>query len=213
MRPRIETKPGERFGKLTAISVGEDYISPSGAKAERWVYKCDCGGSVLERPAQVRYHDRTGIAACRDCFMKWREAGGEHVPRELRSKTNKTRASGVSIEGLNETRDLVGPILKELNTLDGVKVMRNAVGLVVPYARRGATPFKAGLGAGSADIIGLVDGRFFALEVKIPGGVVAEDQQKWLDEIREIGGYAVVVTSVQEAIDAVRDARQGPAAR
>lgn len=205
---RIVTVAGERFGLLVAIRRGEDYVFPNGKKAaERWIYRCDCGAEVLDRPAQVRYQDRTGIASCKDCFMKWKEAGGGYTPSNRNPP--KPRAPGRNVGDLNETRDLVRPILDALNKLDGVKVMRNAVGLVIPFARRGAAPFKAGLGAGSADIVGIVSGRFFALEVKIPGGVISEDQEVWLVEIRQLGGYAAVVTSVEEAIGAVALCRAG----
>lgn len=59
----------------------------------------------------------------------------------------------------NESRDIVRPIEVALNKLPGVKVTRNPVGLVVSWHRRNdptAHPFQAGLGLGSADIVGIV---------------------------------------------------------
>lgn len=53
--------------------------------------------------------------------------------------------------------------------------------------------------AGIPDIIACVDGRFVALEVKQPGGKPTRLQEITLGKIREAGGIAAVVTSVQEA--------------
>lgn len=38
---------GQKFGKLTVVKRGEDYISPSGAKRIQWLCKCDCGNEDL----------------------------------------------------------------------------------------------------------------------------------------------------------------------
>ena len=60
----------------------------------------------------------------------------------------------------SETRDLVAPIIRALNRMPGVRVTRNAnLGPVVPYARRhepDIRPILAGLGTGSADVVGVV---------------------------------------------------------
>lgn len=34
---------GQRFGRLTVLSRAEDYVSPKGRHATRWLCKCDCG--------------------------------------------------------------------------------------------------------------------------------------------------------------------------
>ncbi len=70
----------------------------------------------------------------------------------------------------------------------------------------------AGLGKGSADLVGVLRctaGRFFALEVKARKGVVADHQTEWLDRVRSFGGFACVVRSAQEALDALARARRG----
>jgi len=118
-----------------------------------------------------------------------------------------------TIERRNETRDLVAPIIRALNRLRGVRVARNAnLGPVVPWAQRmldNARPVRAGLGAGSADIVGIVLGRAFALEVKLPSapglraGALAPDQLRWLRAFRRFGGFAAVVYSGSEALEAV----------
>lgn len=129
----------------------------------------------------------------------------------------------------SETRDLVAPIIRALNRMPGVRVVRNAnLGPVVPWARRhdpDARPIVSGLGTGSADVVGLVDcrdgpeelpwGRALALEVKVPpdethrAGVVRLDQRRWLLAFRRFGGFAAVVRSIAEAREAVERCRAG----
>ena len=133
----------------------------------------------------------------------------------------------------NETRDLVQPIIRALNRLPGVRVARNAnLGPVVPWAQRfveHTRPIVAGLGTGSADIVGIVVvaidlehtegriGRAFAIEVKLPAapglkaGKLTKDQQRWLHIFRRFGGFACVVTSELEARAAVDRCRAGHA--
>lgn len=53
--------------------------------------------------------------------------------------------------------------------------------------------------AGILDIIACMGGRFVALEVKQPGGKPTRLQEITLGKIREAGGIAAVVTSVEEA--------------
>lgn len=138
----------------------------------------------------------------------------------------------------SETRDLVQPMIRSLNRLPGVRVARNAnLGPVVPWAQRwleNARPIVAGLGTGSADIVGIVAcrywrahgignwlphevGRAFALEVKLPAapglkaGSVAPDQVRWLRVFRRFGGFAAVVHSLEEARAAVDRCQAGHA--
>jgi hypothetical protein len=62
--------PGERFGKLTAVERGPDYVRPSGGRPElRWHYRCDCGASVCWKPSTVRTNLRdVGWCSCPDCY-------------------------------------------------------------------------------------------------------------------------------------------------
>ena len=53
--------------------------------------------------------------------------------------------------------------------------------------------------AGVPDIIGCLAGRFFAVEVKVPGGKATKLQELTLQRIRSAGGRAGVATSVAEA--------------
>lgn len=58
---------------------------------------------------------------------------------------------------------------------------------------------------GLPDIIGCYAGKFFGLEVKMPGRrhTLTERQEYVLEKIRKAGGVAVVVSSVGEAYDLV----------
>lgn len=46
MRKR-ENLIGQKFGRLTPVKSGEDYISPSGSHYAQWWCKCDCGNPEL----------------------------------------------------------------------------------------------------------------------------------------------------------------------
>jgi hypothetical protein len=51
---------------------------------------------------------------------------------------------------------------------------------------------------GTSDILGLVNGRFIALEVKTTTGVVSSEQKAFIQKVRECGGFAAVVRSVRQ---------------
>ena len=67
---------------------------------------------------------------------------------------------------------------------------------------------QAGLPPGSSDLIGILYregvGIFVALEVKCPGEKPRADQLAFLNRIRDLGGISGVVTSVEEALDILR---------
>ena len=125
----------------------------------------------------------------------------------------------------NETRELVEPIMAALNALPGVRVWRPHV---LNKSIRGLSG--AGLADGSADLVGVCRvqlpvvlssmppqhpsiGRFLALEVKqANGGRVSDDQWAWLRTVRDLGGFAAVVHSVEEATAAVERCRRGECA-
>jgi hypothetical protein len=54
---------------------------------------------------------------------------------------------------------------------------------------------------GVADIIGVWNGRFLAIEVKRPDGRLTEDQERFIGKIRAHGGIALVARSVDDVID------------
>lgn len=54
---------------------------------------------------------------------------------------------------------------------------------------------------GSADILGLTkDGKFLAVECKVPGGKTSALQKTFLTDVQKHGGIAMVVHSVDELI-------------
>lgn len=59
--------------------------------------------------------------------------------------------------------------------------------------------------AGIPDLVGCIDGRFFGLEVKMPGreGTLTVRQDAALRGIRAAGGVAEVVTTPAQALEAV----------
>ena len=56
--------------------------------------------------------------------------------------------------------------------------------------------------AGTADILGVVNGRPVALEVKRPSGKQSENQAHWQRAWEAAGGLYAVVRSVREAVEA-----------
>lgn len=66
---------------------------------------------------------------------------------------------------------------------------------------------------GSADILGLLSpsGQLVALEVKTAKGRTTAHQEAWLEQIRSFGGVALVVRSVEEALEAVEEASKSRA--
>lgn len=67
---------------------------------------------------------------------------------------------------------------------------------------------------GISDIIGLLpDGRFLAVEVKMPGKRknLTPDQSQFLDEVNAMHGVAVCVTSLDELADAMSKVMRGAA--
>lgn len=79
---------------------------------------------------------------------------------------------------------------------------RNNTGI----ALQGNTRVRYGLCVGSADLIGVANGRFIALEVKTPTGRVSREQAQFLALVNARGGIGRVVRSVEDALDAVAEA-------
>lgn len=58
--------------------------------------------------------------------------------------------------------------------------------------------------SGTADIIGMLKGgQMFAFEVKRPGQKPREDQREFLDKIKKNGGLSAVVSSIDDAMEAI----------
>jgi hypothetical protein len=84
---------------------------------------------------------------------------------------------------------------------------RNSTGVATV---RGST-VRFGLCVGSADLIGILapHGRLVALEVKTATGRASDEQRMFLALVRSRGGFAALVRSVPEAIEAINRARSG----
>lgn len=77
----------------------------------------------------------------------------------------------------------------------GAIVWRNNVGKLQDKQGRWVT---YGLCVGSSDLIGIFKGRFLALEVKMHGKKPTPEQENFLRAVRENGGIAGVVRSIDD---------------
>ena len=58
---------------------------------------------------------------------------------------------------------------------------------------------------GLSDLVGCTkNGRFFAIEIKLPGEKPRDDQQKFLDAMKRAGAITGCAHSIEEALDIVR---------
>jgi hypothetical protein len=118
-------------------------------------------------------------------------------------------------------------ILERIGARRDVRLWRNNTGTAVPMhvvstalallttgrvaqavnLLRSATPIRFGL-VGSADLLGIIkpSGKFLAVEVKSATGRVSEQQQRFLDMVRDFGGVAVVARSVDDVERAIEAA-------
>lgn len=91
-----------------------------------------------------------------------------------------------------------------LNRTARCRIVRNNTGVDTTAGVR------YGLGEGGADLVGILrGGRVFCLEVKVPGGRTRPTQDAWLATVRRFGGFACVVTSIPEAMQALERAEAG----
>ena len=83
----------------------------------------------------------------------------------------------------------------------GYTLYRNQVGTY----KIGNRWISSGLCVGASDLIGhSSNGRFVAVEVKLPGKKPTPVQQKFIDRVKYAGGIAGVVTSVDELIQLLK---------
>ncbi len=70
---------------------------------------------------------------------------------------------------------------------------------------------KYGLVKGCADLVGILGphGRWLALEVKTGEAVATEEQRLFMALVRNMGGFACVVRSIEEGHAAIERARKG----
>lgn len=94
---------------------------------------------------------------------------------------------------------LVGDLVADLNTLEGVYAWKNNTGSVeMPSGAR--VRFSE---PGAADVFVVCGGRFFALEVKTGTGRLSADQLRWKAKIESAGGVYAVVRQVADGRTAI----------
>jgi hypothetical protein len=106
--------------------------------------------------------------------------------------------------------DIQQTIRLALGLEPGLVLWRNQVGVAVfegPVSRY-TVPYGLG-GKGGSDLVGLLNGRFIALEIKCPGGRVSAEQLGFIDCVRSNGGFAAIVHDVTEARAAIERCRAG----
>lgn len=104
---------------------------------------------------------------------------------------------------------LVSQIRLALGRVPDLALYRNSVGVTSEFDPKTheTRTIRYGLAVGSADLVGCLAGRFFALEVKTPAGRESAEQTRWAECIRAKGGYVKTVRSVDDALAAVAEAR------
>lgn len=114
-KEKIETKKGERFGKLVALQPGPAYMTPgTGEVYERWIYECDCGNRVNWKPSQVRSNARKGWCSCPECFH--RAQGDGTIPKsekqiEREREEERERERDQMLEAIAEGRWCRGELI------------------------------------------------------------------------------------------------------
>lgn len=82
----------------------------------------------------------------------------------------------------------------------GYLVIRNNSGYILLDSNNGKRAIKLGM-AGSPDLIACSpEGQFIAIECKSSKGKLSPKQEEFLNKVRELGGKAIVVRSLDELI-------------
>jgi hypothetical protein len=109
-------------------------------------------------------------------------------------------------------RDIVAEIRIALGCVPGLILWRNPVHNLESFDedRGKVIHLRAGLAEGSADLIGVFNGRFIALEVKkSKTGRESDKQTAWLASVRACRGFAATIRSVDEAKAALERCARG----
>ncbi len=110
---------------------------------------------------------------------------------------------------------LESPIQAEIEAALGAEpdllLLRNTVGHVQYFDKKTgeARHITYGLGKGSPDLVGILSGRWFCLEIKTIGGAFEKDQLPVHEIWRRFGALVFVVHSAAEALEALAIARLG----
>lgn len=91
--------------------------------------------------------------------------------------------------------------VKEKDVLEGIRKYLRFKGIYHIRQQQGL-----GCKPGVSDITGIwKGGKFLAIEAKRPGGKLSEEQSKFLKEIQDRGGIAMVAYSVDDVIKVVEE--------
>ena len=100
-------------------------------------------------------------------------------------------------------KQIENAILDYLLMVDGMFFKIQNVGVYDPIKKTFRKPSRHHK-AGVSDILGVLRGRFMAIEVKTATGRLSKSQAKFLDEVKANGGLALVARSVQDVDDYLR---------
>lgn len=122
-----------------------------------------------------------------------------------------TRGPAAARTARQRESSLLRAIRLAVNMFPGARFWRNNVAEWKNQAT--GSYVRAGLARGSSDLVGLVHGKFVALEIKTPGGRTnakrAREQLAWRDTVKRFGGVAEVVQSVDDAIRVLEEVSRG----
>ena len=88
-------------------------------------------------------------------------------------------------------QDIQTAIMNYISSIGGLPVKFNNMGI---YAK-----------AGVSDILACIKGRFVAIEVKRPGKKPSDLQERFLDAVNTIGGFAFWADSLQDVKDKLKE--------
>ena len=97
-------------------------------------------------------------------------------------------------------QDLVNSIIDYIHLKGGVATRINSGMVLVDRRLEGKQRVFRGAPAGTSDILACVNGRYIAIECKLPGNKPTDLQRDYLARVEEAGGFALVVSSIDDAI-------------
>lgn len=105
--------------------------------------------------------------------------------------------------------DLVQAVL-ELITLKGGVAIRINSGMRIIENADGSTRIFKGAAKGTADVLALYRGRFLAVECKVGKNPATEDQLRFLNDVYEKAGIAMIVRDGLEELERVLNLLDDP---
>lgn len=88
-------------------------------------------------------------------------------------------------------QDIQTSIMNYISSIGGLPIKFNNMGI---YAK-----------AGVSDILACIKGRFVAIEVKRPGKKPSDLQERFLDAVNTIGGFAFWADNLQDVKDKLKE--------